>query len=106
MQCLIKNQLRCDNPGPSHVLYLELGSADDSSQNQRRSDAHDYDYLTNHDLNLEHGITDDTSPSKYDMDAGETYCTNVQSKDTKDIIEKTDWGEYAIYEIFSGGESK
>jgi hypothetical protein len=84
VQCSIKNQLSCDNPSPSHVLYLEQGSADDTSQNWCGSDAHDYDYLPNHDLNLEHGITDDTSPSKYDVDAdaGETYCTIAQSKDT------------------------
>ncbi len=33
MQFLIKIQLRCDNPSPSHVLYLEQGSADDTSPN-------------------------------------------------------------------------
>ncbi len=75
MQCSIKNQLSCDNLTPSHVLYLEQGSADDNSQNQCGSDAHDFDYLPNHDLNLEHCIIEDTSPSKYDMDAGETHCT-------------------------------
>jgi hypothetical protein len=61
VQCSIKNQLSCDNPSPSHVLYLEQGSADDTSQNWRGSDAHDYDYSPNHDLNLEHNITDDAS---------------------------------------------
>ncbi len=92
MRCLIKNQLNFDNPSPSHVLYLKQGSADDSIQNWCGSDAHDYDYLLNHGFNLEHGITDDTSPSKYDVDTGETYCTITQSNDTKDIIEKTEWG--------------
>jgi hypothetical protein len=100
VECSTKNELRRNNPSPSHVFYLEQGSADDTSQNRHGYGDHDYDYLPKYDLSLEQDIADDTNPSKYDMDANETCSVIMQSKDIYDLIEKTNWGSEQSMKYF------
>jgi hypothetical protein len=100
VECLTKNELRRNNPSPSHVFYLEQGNVDDTSQNWHVSGDHDYDYLPKYDLNLEQDIANDTNPSKYDMGTSETCSVIVQSNDIYDFIEKTNWGSEQSMKYF------